>query len=153
MLKFKWSHGHNQSITNGISRIGFMSGGTAALWIDENQAEQFCVKATDFIAKHKNEPFLLCYNLHQPHVPRVPSPRFAGKSGLGPRGDVILEADWYVGEFLDKLDELGLTENTLFVFSIDNGPVFDDGYDDQAKELNGKNTPAGVFSWEENTVL
>lgn len=153
MLKFKWTHGHNQSITNGISRIGYMSGGTSALWIDENQAEQFYVKAADFVTKHKNDPFLLCYNLHQPHVPRIPSPRFVGKSGLGPRGDVILEADWYVGEFLDKLDELGLTKNTLIVFSSDNGPVFDDGYADQSKELNGENRPAGVLRGGKYSVL
>ncbi len=153
MLKLMWSHGHNNSITNGISRIGFMEGGTSALWIDENQAEQFLVKAEDFVTKHKDEPFLLCYNLHQPHVPRIPSPRFVGKSGLGPRGDVILEADWYVGQFLDKLDELGLAENTLIVFSSDNGPVLDDGYQDQAKELNGENTPAGVLRGGKYSVL
>lgn len=145
MLKQRWSHGHDMSITNGISRIGYMKGGTAALWIDENQAEEFLVQAEDFVNRHKDEPFFLCYHLHQPHVPRIPSPRFRGKSGLGPRGDVILEADWYVGEFLDTLDELGLAENTLIVFSSDNGPVLDDGYEDQAAELLGDHTPAGVL--------
>ncbi len=145
LLKFMWSHGHNMSITNGISRIGYMKGGNSALWIDENQAEQFLVKAEDFVVKNQDKPFLLCYNLHQPHVPRVPSPRFVGKSGLGPRGDVILEADWYVGQFLDKLEQLGLADDTIIIFSSDNGPVLDDGYKDQAVELNGKNTPAGIL--------
>ncbi len=152
-LKFMWSHGHNNSITNGISRIGFMKGGTAALWVDENQAEQFLRKANDFVSKHKDEPFLLCYNLQQPHVPRIPSPRFVGKSGLGPRGDVILEADWYIGEFLETLDTLGLNENTIIIFSSDNGPVLDDGYQDQSVELNGDNTPAGVFRGGKYSVL
>jgi len=81
--------------------------------------------------------------LHQPHVPRIPHPRFAGKSGLGPRGDVILEADWAVGEFLNELDKLGLAENTIVVFSSDNGPVLDDGYHDDAVEKLGNHTPRG----------
>ncbi|GAG77077.1 unnamed protein product, partial [marine sediment metagenome] len=92
---------------------------------------------------HKDEPFFLFYSLHQPHVPRVPHPRFAGKSGLGPRGDVILEADWAVGQFLDELDKLGLAENTIIVFSSDNGPVLDDGYKDDAVEKLGNHTPRG----------
>lgn len=153
LLKFMWSHGHNMSITNGISRIGYMKGGNSALWIDENQAEQFLTKAEDFVTANRNEPFFLCYNLHQPHVPRVPSPRFVGKSGLGPRGDVILEADWYVGQFLETLEKLGLDENTMIIFSSDNGPVLDDGYQDQAKELNGDNTPAGVLRGGKYSVL
>lgn len=81
--------------------------------------------------------------LHQPHVPRVPNERFAGKSGMGPRGDVILEADWCVTEFLKEMDKLGLTENTLVIFTSDNGPVLDDGYQDQAVELVGDHKMAG----------
>ena len=147
MLKFLWTPGqsHDMTITNGISRIGYMKGGNSALWIDENQAEQFLTKAEDFVTKHKDEPFLLCYNLHQPHVPRVPSPRFVGKSGLGPRGDVILEADWYVGQFMETLEKLGIDDNTIIIFSSDNGPVLDDGYLDQSPELNGDHTPAGIL--------
>lgn len=140
LLKFLWSHGHNNSITNGISRIGFMKGGNAAIWNDEQQAEVFFTKACDYIDSQADEdaPFFLYYALHQPHVPRVPSPRFEGKSHLGPRGDVILEADWYVGEFMEKLEQDGLLENTLIIFSSDNGGVLDDGYHDQSKELGAK---------------
>jgi arylsulfatase A-like enzyme len=54
-----------------------------------------------------------------------------------------MEADWAVGEFLKKLDEAGLTNNTLVIFTSDNGPVLDDGYADQAVELNGSHTPWG----------
>ena len=72
-----------------------------------------------------------------------PNERFAGKSGMGPRGDVILEADWCVTEFLKEMDKLGLTENTLVVFTSDNGPVLDDGYQDQAVELVGDHKMAG----------
>lgn len=92
---------------------------------------------------NKDKPFFLYYGLHQPHVPRVPNERFAGKSGMGPRGDVILEADWCVSEFLKELDKLGLTENTIVIFTSDNGPVLDDGYKDQAEELVGDHKIAG----------
>ncbi|SMO32098.1 Arylsulfatase A [Saccharicrinis carchari] len=143
LLKVHPSHGHNMSITNGISRIGFMKGGQSALWVDEDMADTFLVRAKQFVKKHKDKPFFLYYALHQPHVPRVPHPRFAGKSGMGPRGDVILEADWCVDEFLKTLDELGLSENTIVIFSSDNGPVLDDGYHDQSPELVGTHTPWG----------
>lgn len=143
LLKIYPSHGHNNSITNGISRIGYMRGGKSALWVDENMADTFLAKATAFVTEHKDRPFFLYYALHQPHVPRVPNPRFAGKSSMGPRGDVILEADWCVGEFLKTLDKLGLSENTIVIFSSDNGPVLDDGYQDYAIAKLGNHKPAG----------
>ncbi len=62
---------------------------------------------------------------------------------MGPRGDAIAEADWCVGEVLNQLEKLGLLENTLVIFSSDNGPVLNDGYKDQAVELLGDHTPAG----------
>jgi len=76
-------------------------------------------------------------------VPRTPHPRFVGKSGLGPRGDVIVEADWAVGEFIKTLREEGLLANTLIVLSSDNGPVLNDGYFDDAVEKIGDHKAAG----------
>lgn len=137
------SHGHDQSILNGISRIGYMTGGKAALWKDENLGDIFLGKATEFIEKNQRAPFFLYYATHEPHVPRVPHPRFAGKSGLGPRGDAILQLDDAVGQILTTLDRLKLTDITLIIFSSDNGPILDDGYKDQARELNGSHRAAG----------
>lgn len=149
MTKMKWQHGHNQSIHNGIPRIGYMKGGQSALWKDETMAEVFLDKARQFIGTNQAQkaarPFFLYYALHEPHVPRVPGAHFVGKSGLGPRGDAILEADWCVGELMKKLKADGLLENTLIVFSSDNGPVLNDGYYDEAVEKNGKHTPWGQF--------
>ena len=145
MTKMKWQHGHNQSVVNGIPRIGFMKGGKTAIWTDETMAEVFLGKAEAFIDKHREKPFFLYYALHEPHVPRVPGEKFAGKSGLGPRGDAILEADWCVGEILKKLKTDGLLDNTLVILSSDNGPVLNDGYYDEAVEKNGKHTPWGKF--------
>ena len=62
---------------------------------------------------------------------------------MGPRGDVIVEADWCVGEFVKTLEENGLLENTLIIFTSDNGPVLNDGYVDDAVEKIGDHTPSG----------
>jgi len=143
MLKMMYHHGHAGSIVNGISRIGFMKGGQAARWVDENMADTFLVKAKKFVMENKGRPFFLYYALHEPHVPRVPNPRFVGKTNLGPRGDVIVEADWCIGELLKTLDKEGLLDNTFIIFSSDNGPVLNDGYYDQAVERNDSHKPAG----------
>lgn len=143
LTTMKWHHGHNNSIVNGIPRIGFMKGGEEAKWSDVDMADHFLGKAQDYVKNHKNEPFFLYYAMQQPHVPRTPHPRFVGKSGLGPRGDVIVEADWCIGEFMKTLEEEGLLENTLIVFSSDNGPVLNDGYYDDAVEKLGNHTPSG----------
>ncbi len=139
----KWHHGHNNSIVNGIPRIGFMKGGEKAKWSDVDMADHFLAKAQGYVKTHKEKPFFLYYAMQQPHVPRTPHPRFEGKSGMGPRGDVILEADWCVGEFMKTLEEEGVLENTLIVFSSDNGPVLNDGYYDDAVEKQGDHKPAG----------
>lgn len=140
-LKQMWSHGHNQTIVNGISRIGWMTGGEKARWVDEDMADVITHKANKFLEDHQSEPFFLFFSTHDIHVPRVPHSRFAGKSGLGFRGDAMLQLDWCVGEILNKLDSLGLTENTLVIFSSDNGPVLDDGYVDEANEKLGAHRP------------
>lgn len=145
MLKMKWHHGHNNSIVNGIPRIGFMKGGAAAKWVDEDMADYFLADAQDYVKKHKDAPFFLYYALQQPHVPRTPHARFVGSSGMGPRGDVIVEADWMVGEFIKTLEAEGLLENTLVIFSSDNGPVVNDGYYDDSVEKLGNHKPAGAL--------
>ena len=143
LLKMKFHHGHDMSIVNGVSRIGYMRGGEAALWVDEDMADVFLEKAISFVAENKDNPFFLYYAFHQPHVPRLPHPRFVGSTGLGPRGDAIAEMDWCVGEMLNALDRCGLKEDTIVVFSSDNGPVLNDGYYDEAVELCGDHRPAG----------
>jgi arylsulfatase A-like enzyme len=143
MLSMKWHHGHNSSIVNGIPRIGYMKGGEAAKWVDTEMADHFLKKAKNYVKKHKEKPFFLYYALQQPHVPRTPHPRFVGKSGMGPRGDVILEADFMIGEFMKTLKEEGVLENTLIVFSSDNGPVLNDGYYDDAVKKIGNHDPKG----------
>jgi len=145
LLKVVPSHGHDQTIVNGISRIGFMTGGKSALWKDEDMADVFTRKAVTFIEQQKQKPFFLFFATHDPHVPRVPHPRFVGKTSMGPRGDAIVQADWCVGEVLAALDRLKLTDNTLVILTSDNGPVVDDGYKDEAVAKLGPHKPAGPF--------
>ena len=144
-MKLKPSQGHNNTIINGIPRIGWMTGGKSALWNDEEIADVITEKAKNFICSSTDKPFFLYMGTQDVHVPRIPHPRFAGKSGLGTRGDVILQLDWTIGEIMNTLDSLGIADNTLFIFTSDNGPVIDDGYQDQAREMLNGHTPMGIY--------
>ena len=78
--------------------------------------------AVDFINRHKDEPFLLYVPHSMPHVPIFCSPEFKGKSGAGLYGDVMMEIDWSVGQINQALKDNGIDENTIVIFSSDNGP-------------------------------
>jgi len=143
LLKMKAINGHEGTIINGIGRIGYMAGGKAARWVDENIADTITAKAVGYIEKSKDKPFFLYFATHDIHAPRVPHDRFRGASRCGLRGDAIQEFDWSVGQIVDTLDRLGLAENTLLIVTSDNGPVVEDGYGDgSADKLNG-HKPAG----------
>ncbi|NDV82532.1 arylsulfatase [Bacteroides sp. 51] len=145
LVKLKPSQGHNNTIVNGIPRIGWMTGGKSALWVDEDIADVITCKAKRYITDHKDQSFFLYMGTQDIHVPRIPHPRFAGKSGLGTRGDVILQLDWTIGEIMHTLDSLKLTDNTILIFTSDNGPVIDDGYQDEALEKLNNHTPMGIY--------
>jgi arylsulfatase A len=78
--------------------------------------------AIDFIRRHKDEPFFLYVPQSMPHVPLFCSEKFKGKSGAGLYGDVMMEIDWSVGQILGALRENGVEDNTLVIFTSDNGP-------------------------------
>lgn len=141
LSKQRSSHGHDMAIVNGIGRIGYMKGGGKALWQDEDIADSITRHATQFIEDNATGPFFLYLATNDIHVPRYPHSRFRGKSGMGLRGDAILQLDWTVGEVLRALDEQGLRDNTLIIFSSDNGPVLDDGYEDEAEARLGEHSP------------
>jgi arylsulfatase A-like enzyme len=136
---------HYGTIVDGLSRIGYMSGGKAARWVDDKIADVLTGKAVSFIQQNRAHPFFLYLATHDIHVPRVPAARFVGKTGLGPRGDAILEFDWTVGEILGTLDRLGLAKDTLVILTSDNGPVVNDGYLDGSDEKLGDHKPAGPW--------
>ena len=145
LTKLRPSHGHDQSIVNGISRIGYMKGGGRALWQDENIADSIAAHAIEFIDSHRSTPFFMYLCTNDVHVPRMPHERFRGKSLMGLRGEAIMQFDWTVNQITEALRSRGLDENTLLIITSDNGPVLDDGYADQAIELCGSHRPSGPF--------
>ncbi|MBN2636331.1 MAG: arylsulfatase [Prolixibacteraceae bacterium] len=145
LLKVSADPEHSMTIVNGISRIGYMNGGEKALWNDEDFPFVLTDKAKGFITKNKDNPFFLYLAYHDIHVPRIPNKQFEGTTGMGARGDAIAQMDWCTGQIIEHLEMLGISENTLIIFSSDNGPVLDDGYTDKAVELLGNHKPEGPF--------
>ncbi len=147
LLRYAADKQHAKTIINGVSRIGYMTGGNSARWKDEMIPHKMLKKARGFISNSKQQPFFLYFSFHDIHVPRLPDYRFMGATDLGPYGDVIVQMDWVTGQLVDYLEKLGVAENTLIIFTSDNGPVLNDGYDDMSVELVGEGThnPAGPF--------
>jgi arylsulfatase A-like enzyme len=157
-LDYQVKRGDKESFVNGIPRIGGQTGGKAALWKDDEMSFVIAEKSCDFIEKNKDKPFFLYMATHNIHVPRVPNARFKGKSECGVRGDTIVEFDWTVGQVLEKLDKLGLTENTLVVLSSDNGGVNDDNGPDKVHGIGDPDAtnghkPNGVLRGTKGTVF
>ncbi len=145
LLRYPSDEFHGKTIVNGVSRIGYMTGGNSARFKDETVPYQMLGKARSFIDENLSQPFFLYFAFHDIHVPHLPDSRFAGSTNMGVRGDAIVQMDYITGELIRHLEKRGLSENTIVVFSSDNGPVLDDGYSDGAVELLGTHKPSGPF--------
>ncbi len=151
LLKLKHTHGHDMTIVNGVGRIGWMTGGKSARWVDEDMADTFAKKAIGFLERQNAKtPFFLYFATHGIHVPRVPHPRFKGASQCGIRGDAIAELDDTIGQVLAALDRLKLADHTLVIFTSDNGGVNDDGYEDFDTSTHKMN---GVLRGQKGTLF
>ena len=145
LVKYPADRQHGKTIVNGVSRIGYMTGGNSARWRDETVPYLMLKKARNFIDENSKDPFFLYFAFHDIHVPRLPDHRFEGATDMGVRGDAIVQMDYITGQLVDHLEKKGLLENTLIIFSSDNGPVLNDGYQDEAVERIGDHKPAGPF--------
>jgi len=87
--------------------------------------ERYTREALRFIEENRDDPFFLYLPHSFPHVPLFVSDRFEGQSDAGLYGDVVETIDWSMGEILDKLEQLGIDEKTLVIFTSDNGPWFE----------------------------
>ncbi len=106
-------------------------------------------RSVDFINRHAEQPFFLYLAHPMPHVPLYASDAFIGRSGTGLYGDVIMELDWSVGEVMRALKENGLTDNTIVIFTSDNGPWTSYGNhagDTPFREAKGTTFDGGVRS-------
>jgi arylsulfatase A-like enzyme len=86
----------------------------------------FLKKSREFLEQHVRQspgkPFFLFHSMQAVHLPSFAAPQFKGKSGAGPHGDFIHQLDWIVGELMTLLEKLGVADNTLVIFTSDNGP-------------------------------
>ena len=145
---------HADTIIDGISRIGHMSGGTSALWKDQDIADDITAAAERFITGCAGKPLFLYFCTNDIHVPRDPHSRFRGKSSLGIRGDVTLQMDDSLGRLMTALQQAGYKpEETLIIFTSDNGPVISDGYEDGARVDCAGHQPAHPWSGGKYTLL
>jgi arylsulfatase A-like enzyme len=157
LLKIKAlkKQGHEETIVNGIGRIGYMTGGKKARWNDEELAYAFTDKAKNFIGNNAKNPFFLFFSLNDIHAPRMPATAFRGSSPMGLRGEMINQLDWTVGEIVKEVKRLGIENNTMIIFTSDNGPALLDGYEDDAEILAVKENhkPAGPMRGGKYSIL
>ncbi|TWT80791.1 Arylsulfatase [Planctomycetes bacterium CA13] len=159
LLKVQADEQHSGTIVNGVSRIGFMTGGKKARFTDENMADDYLGKAIEFVDQKREQPFFLYYAPNENHVPRVVHRRFQGSTSLGPRGDALALFDWCIGRLVESLKANGQYDNTLIIISSDNGPVQFDGYWEGAIENQGEHKAAGPWRggkysrWEGGTRM
>jgi arylsulfatase A-like enzyme len=106
------------------------NGPMAPGWTLESVMPELTARAVDYVGNAGDEPFFLYVPLTAPHTPIVPTERFRGRSDAGTYGDYVCEVDWAVGEILDALDRRGIADETLVIFTSDNGPEHLDGLDD-----------------------
>ncbi|MEM9280195.1 MAG: arylsulfatase [Verrucomicrobiota bacterium] len=134
----------------GMDQIG---GADAAheLYDDELVGTELVKRSKQWIEEQGENPFFLFLSTTNIHHPFTPHPRFQGTSECGVYGDYIHELDWMVGEIMRKLEERGLSENTLVIFTSDNGGMFNIGGQDAwdaGHRLNGELLGFKFGAWE-----
>lgn len=129
----------------GRNRIGWSKGGKSAWWKDTEIADTLTRECVQFIERNKEKPFFLLFTPHDVHAPTIPHPRFEGTSGLGKRADMLHEFDASVGEILSTLDRLGLAQDTLIIYSSDNGSY---ATDESGHKPNGPYRGVKSQLWE-----
>lgn len=156
----KWHLGHLEKylpLQNGFNEyfgIPYSNDMASAFFLRGNDVVDFHPKqdsliynytkeALEFIDNHHDKPFFLYLPHNAPHIPLAPSANFKGRSVNGIYGDVVEELDWSVGEVLQKLDDLNIADNTIVVFTSDNGPWITKGPlgGDPSPLFQGKVTP------------
>jgi len=121
-----------KNVANRDIVIGFDGAPMAPGWKFENIMPDITDRAVAYIhdRAQRGTPFFLFFSQTAPHEPVSPSSRFAGKSGIAPIADFVMETDWSAGQVLDAIDEAGIADNTLVIFATDNGHSHYTGWDE-----------------------
>ena len=123
---------------------GFIGCPAAPNWRMKDVVPELTRRAVDYIhARGKTEhPFFLFYSMTSPHEPVVPSDKFRGKSGIAPIADFVMETDWSAGRVIQAIDDAGLRDNTIVIFTADNGHSHYTGWNDL---VNAGHLPSGPY--------
>jgi arylsulfatase A len=123
-MPIHWGFDYFYGVASGEDESDFVLGDQPTT--DTVSPDQFAKRYTDyalkFIEANKDRRFFMYIAHRDPHLPNQPAPEFAGRSGVGAYGDVVEQLDWAVGQLMTGLHELGVDQNTLVVFTSDNGP-------------------------------
>jgi arylsulfatase A-like enzyme len=116
----------------------------APAWKFEDILPELTRRAVDYIHIHsgQDKPFFLFFSMTSPHEPVSPSPDFQGKSGIAPIADFVMETDWAAGEIIQAVDDAEISENTLIMFTADNGHSHYTGWE---KLVQAGHAPSGPF--------
>lgn len=111
---------------------GFEGAPMAPGWKFDNILPELTRRGVEYIHQHAaaDQPFFLYFSQTSPHEPVVPSAPFKGKSGIAPIADFVMETDWSAGQIIQAIDEAGIGNNTLVIFTADNGHSHYTGWDD-----------------------
>lgn len=133
-----------QNVADKEMHIGFDGAPMAPGWRFDEILPTVTTRAVDYIHERAttNAPFFLYFSMTTPHEPIAPSERFKGKSGIAPIGDLVMETDWSAGQVIQALEDAGVADNTLVIFTADNGHSHYTGWD---KLVEAGHMPSGPF--------
>jgi len=138
------SYEYNQNPDFVVMPREFEGSPMAPGWEFDQILPEITERAVEYIhtQSKSNQPFFLYFSMTSPHEPVVPTERFSGKSGIAPIADFVMETDWSVGQILKAVENAGISENTLIIFTADNGHSHYTGWEDL---LSAGHMPSGAY--------
>ena len=144
----RYAHDPNEGV---VMPIGFVGSPIAPDWKFDQILPEITRRAVNYIQDHAEdaEPFFLYFSMTSPHEPVVPSKKFAGKSGIAPIADFVMETDWSAGQVVKAIDKAGIADKTIIIFTADNGHSHYTGWEDL---INAGHRPSGEYRGHKSDV-
>ncbi len=138
------SYQYQENSDHVVMPRGFEGSPMAPDWKFEEILPELTQKAVGYIEQQSksDQPFFLFFSMTSPHEPVVPGSQFAGKSGIAPIADFVMETDWSAGQIIEAVEQAGISENTLIIFTADNGHSHYTGWEDL---IAAGHLPSGPF--------